>query len=47
VHEAAGGDVGLLCLARAWHANVMSDEVVSHAFSHGFHPKHSERLAAY
>lgn len=25
----------------------MADEVVSHAFSHGFHPKHSERLAAY
>lgn len=25
----------------------MADEVVSHAFSHGFHPHHSERLAAY
>ena len=25
----------------------MADEVVSHAFSHGFHPQHSERLAAY
>ncbi len=25
----------------------MADEVVSHAFSHGFHPEHSERLAAY
>jgi hemoglobin len=25
----------------------MADEVVSHAFSHGFHPDHSERLAAY
>jgi len=25
----------------------MADEVVSHAFSHGFHPNHSERLAAY
>jgi hemoglobin len=25
----------------------MADEVVSHAFSHGFHPKHSERLSAY
>jgi hemoglobin len=47
VHEAAGGDPGLLLLARAWHARVMADEVVSHAFSHGFHPKHSERLAAY
>ena len=25
----------------------MADEVVSHAFSHGFHPDHTERLAAY
>jgi hemoglobin len=47
VYEAAGGDEGLLRLAMAWHARVMADDVVSHAFSHGFHPKHSERLAAY
>lgn len=47
MHEAAGGDVGLLRLAHAWHARVMADDVVSHAFSHGFHPEHSERLAAY
>jgi hemoglobin len=47
VYEAAGGDVGLLRLAHAWHARVMADQVVSHAFSHGFHPEHSERLAAY
>jgi len=25
----------------------MADEVVAHAFSHGFHPDHSRRLAAY
>jgi hemoglobin len=25
----------------------MADPVVSHAFSHGFHPQHTERLAAY
>jgi len=25
----------------------MADDVVSHAFSHGFHPQHVERLAAY
>jgi hemoglobin len=25
----------------------MADDVVSHAFSHGFHPEHSQRLAAY
>src|SRR5215470_10018594 len=47
VYEAAGGDAGLLRLAKAWHARVMADEIVSHAFSHGFHPRHSERLAAY
>jgi hemoglobin len=47
VYEAAGGDAGLLRLAEAWHARVMADELVSHAFSHGFHPQHSQRLAAY
>jgi hemoglobin len=47
IYRAAGGDVGLLRLARAWHARVMEDEVVSHAFSHGVHPEHTERLAAY
>jgi hemoglobin len=47
VYEAAGGDEGLLRLAGAWHARVMADEVVSHAFSHGLHPQHTERLAAY
>ena len=47
VYEAAGGDAGLLRLAEAWHTRVMADEVVSHAFSHGFHPQHSSRLAAY
>jgi hemoglobin len=47
VYEAAGGSEGMLRLARAWHARVMADEIVSHAFSHGFHPRHDERLAAY
>jgi truncated hemoglobin YjbI len=47
VYEAAGGSEGLLRLAQAWHRRVMGDEIVSHAFSHGFHPQHSERLAAY
>jgi hemoglobin len=47
VYEAAGGADGLLRLAGAWHARVMADEVVGHAFSHGFHPQHTERLAAY
>jgi hemoglobin len=47
VFEAAGGDEGLVALAAAWHHRVMADEIVSHAFSHGFHPQHTERLAAY
>jgi hemoglobin len=47
VYQAAGGSEGLLGLARAWHSRVMADEIVSHAFSHGFHPQHDERLAAY
>jgi hemoglobin len=47
VYEAAGGTAGLMRLADAWHTRVMADEVVSHAFSHGYHPDHIERLAAY
>jgi hemoglobin len=47
VYEAAGGIGGLRRLAGAWHARVMADEEVSHAFSHGYRPDHSERLAAY
>lgn len=47
VYQAAGGMDGLRRLAAAWHLRVMADEVVSHAFSHGFHPEHTERLAAY
>jgi hemoglobin len=47
LYEAAGGREGILKLAEAWHARVMDDEIVSHAFSHGFQPDHTERLAAY
>ena len=47
VYEVARGTEGLLRLAEAWHHRVMADEIVSHAFSHGFHPQHSERLGAY
>ena len=47
MYTAAGGDEGLLRLAEAWHARVLADDEVSHAFSHGFHPQHTERLAAY
>ena len=47
LYEAAGGEEGVLRLANAWHERVMADEVVSHAFGHGFHPHHNARLAAY
>jgi hemoglobin len=47
VYDAAGGEPGMLRLASAWHQRVMADEVVSHAFGHGFDPHHTERLAAY
>jgi hemoglobin len=46
-YEAVGGTAALRRLADAWHARVMADEVVSHAFRHGVHPRHTERLAAY
>ena len=47
IYDAAGGMAGMRRLAGAWHVRVMADAVVSHAFSHGFHPDHTERLAAY
>ena len=47
VYEAAGGLEGIRQLAAAWHRRALADEVVGHAFSHGFHPDHTERLAAY
>jgi hemoglobin len=37
----------MLRLAQAWHERVLADEVVSHAFSHGFRADHTDRLAAY
>jgi hemoglobin len=47
VYEAAGGSAGMLRLAEAWHRRVLADEVVAHAFSHGFKDDHTPRLAAY
>jgi hemoglobin len=47
VFEAVGGAGALLSLAAAWHARVLADELVSHAFSHGYQPDHTDRLAAY
>lgn len=47
VYEAAGGRPAMLRLAEAWHQQCLADPVVSHAFSHGYHPQHTERLANY
>ena len=47
VYDAVGGNAGLLALARAWHERCLADEVMEHPFSHGTHPEHLERLAAY
>jgi hemoglobin len=47
VYEALGGAGAIMGLAAAWHARVLADEVVSHAFSHRYDPEHTDRLAAY
>jgi hemoglobin len=47
VFDAAGGEAGLTRLADAWHARVMADEVVSHAFSGEVKADHTARLAVY
>ena len=47
IYEAVGGGPALVALAQAWHERCLADPVVSHAFSHGFHSEHTERLAAY
>jgi hemoglobin len=47
IFEAAGGEAAMRRLAERWHARVLADPVVGHAFSHGFRPDHTERLAAY
>jgi hemoglobin len=47
VYEAVGGMPALVALAHAWHERCLADPVVSHAFAHGYHPDHTQRLAAY
>lgn len=47
IYDAAGGRQAFIDLAHAWHERCLADPIVSHAFSHGFHPQHTERLAAY
>ena len=47
IYEAAGGRQAFLALAHAWHERCLADPIVSHPFSHPYHPRHTERLAAY
>jgi hemoglobin len=47
LYEVLGGAEEVMRLAEAWYRRVMADEIVAHAFSHGYHPQHTERLAAY
>jgi len=47
IYQAAGGREAFVALANAWHARCLEDPVVSHAFSHGYHPQHTDRLAMY
>jgi hemoglobin len=47
IYQVAGGHEAFIALAHAWHARCLADPLVSHAFSHGFHPQHTERLARY
>lgn len=45
--EACGGASGIHRLAEAWHHRVLADEIVNHAFSHGYREDHVTRLALY
>ena len=47
IYDAAGGWPALLALAEAHHRRCLEDPVLNHPFSHGVHPDHVERLAAY
>jgi hemoglobin len=47
VFRAAGGEAGMLALARAWHTRCLADPEAAHPFERDGHPQHLERLAAY
>jgi hemoglobin len=47
IYEATGGDTAFLALAAAHHTRCLADPVLEHPFSHGVHPEHVQRLAAY
>ena len=46
LYERIGADT-ITALAQAWHERAVADDVVGHAFSHGFNPDHVHRIAAY
>jgi len=47
LYEYAGGDRGMVALARAFHERCLADPVLSHPFSHPGNPEHVQRLADY
>lgn len=47
LYEYAGGADAFAALATAHHARCLADPELNHPFSHGGHPQHVERLAAY
>ena len=47
LYDFAGGTDALVRLARAHNARCLADPELNHPFSHGGHPQHLERLAAY
>ena len=47
LYDAVGGAPALLRLAAAHNARCLADPVLEHPFSHGGHPEHVARLAAY
>jgi hemoglobin len=47
LYQALGGFDALLAICRRWHELCLADPLAAHPFSHGMHPQHDERLAAY
>lgn len=47
LYQTLGGFDALLAVCRRWHELCLADPIAAHPFSHGMHPQHDERLAAY
>ncbi|WP_075845216.1 oxidoreductase [Saccharomonospora sp. CUA-673] len=47
LYEDVGGFDRILAVCRRWHELCLDDPLAQHPFSHGMHPQHDERLAAY